>query len=99
MEGQNNTSRSIYAACGHIYGLALNEESVQYLVILDEDTEVHYSLSYRNSDVPSVWTEVLNGRVGTSRNLNRRSHSDVYTLACLYTLWIFNMLHINATYK
>ena len=57
---------------------ALNEEFVQYLVILDEDTEVHHRLAHRNGDVPSVWTEVLNGRIRTFRDLNRRSHSDVY---------------------
>lgn len=51
---------------------------VQYLVILDEDTKIYNRLSHRNGDVPSVWTEVLNGRVGTFRDLNRRSYSDVY---------------------
>lgn len=52
--------------------LLLNEEMLQYLVILDEDTEVCYSLSYRNGDVSSVWTEVFNGRVWTFRDLNGR---------------------------
>lgn len=53
---------------------------------------MHYSLSNRNGDVPSVWTEILNGRVRTSRNLKRRSYGNVYNPACPF---IANILHIN----
>lgn len=43
--------------------------TVQHLIILNDDPEVHNSLSYRDGDVPSIWTEILNSRVGTIRNL------------------------------
>lgn len=45
---------------------------IQYifnLVILDENVEVHHSLSNRNGDVASLWTQILNGRVWTIRDL------------------------------
>lgn len=61
---------NVYLTCG--WFKLYSEEPVQYLVILDKDTELHHSLSYRDGDVPSVWTEILNGRVGTLRNLDRR---------------------------
>lgn len=79
-----------------VYGSALNEEVIQYLVIFDEDTKVYNSLSHRNGDVPSVWTEVLDGRVGTLRDLNR-SPSEVYTSTwtlCGFS-FIITMLQIN----
>lgn len=56
---------------------------LQYLVVQDEDTEVCYSLSYRNGDVPSVWTEVLNGRVRTPRDL---SGTCLYNFTSLYSI-------------
>lgn len=75
MERQIGKSYSTYMNTCNILSvdkcqLLLHEELLQYLVILDEDTEVCYSLSYRNGDVPSVWTEVFNGRVRTSRDLS-----------------------------
>lgn len=78
-----NTSDHMSHIWINLCQLAPNEGVVQYLVIPDDDTEVHYSLSYRNSDVSSVWTEVLNGRVRSIRDLNRKSHSDVFTLTCV----------------
>lgn len=44
-------------------------QSVQYLVIPNKYTKVHYSLAYRNSDVSTVGTEILTGRVGTISDL------------------------------
>lgn len=39
---------------------------------MDEDIKVRHSLAYRNADAPSPWTEVLDGRVWASRDLNSR---------------------------
>lgn len=72
-DGGTNQHKPIHT-CDHMshiwISLCLNEEFAHYLIIQDEDTEVHHSLSYRNGDVTSLWTEVLNGRVGTFRYLN-----------------------------
>lgn len=39
--------------------------SVKYLIILDENTEMHHSLSHRDGDGASVWTDILNSRIGS----------------------------------
>lgn len=52
-----------------------NEKPVQYLIIQDDDSELHHSLSFRDGDVSSVWTEILNDLVDKNplfKNLNRR---------------------------
>ena len=40
-----------------------------YLVVLDEDAEDHHGSPRGDGDVAPVWAEVLDGRVGTSRDL------------------------------
>ena len=45
-----------------------------YLVVLDGDVEDHHGHAGRDGDVPSVWAEVLDGRVRTPGHLaGRRS--------------------------
>lgn len=97
---QRKLTNSIWDHMPHIwirlFQLVLNE-FVQYLVVLDEDTEVCYSLSYRNGDVPSVWTEVLNGRVRTFRDLNRIClHFDMSVYQDLHiTIGLFPTIELN----
>lgn len=55
----------VFEGCGGVLDICVMLFP-SYLVILDGDIEVNYSVSNRNSDVPPVWMEVFKGRVGTS---------------------------------